>query len=161
MFTAIKNSILRFIDFFYSPFAKLMDIRTFRYLACGGSNVVIDTLIYFVSYNFILLRQAHSVMGIPFQAHILAFAMSFSVSFPIGFVLSKYIVFPESELKGRIQLFRYALLVGSCIILNVFFLKLFVEFLGWYPTPSKVITTGIVAVFSFFSQRKFTFKVQM
>jgi putative flippase GtrA len=73
-----------------------MDIRTFRYLACGGSNVVIDTLIYFVSYNFILLRQAHTVMGIPFQAHILAFAMSFSVSFPIGFVLSKYIVFPES-----------------------------------------------------------------
>lgn len=138
-----------------------MDIRTFRYLACGGGNVVLDTFIYFISYNFILLRQAHTLMGLTFQAHILAFAMSFSVSFPIGFVLSKYIVFPESELKGRVQLFRYALLVGSCIILNVFFLKLFVEYLGWYPTPSKVITTGIVAVFSFFSQRKFTFKVQM
>ena len=74
-----------------------MDIRTFRYLACGGSNVVLDTFIYFISYNFILLRQAHTLMGLTFQAHILAFAMSFSVSFPIGFVLSKYIVFPESE----------------------------------------------------------------
>ena len=86
--------------------------------------------------------------------------ISFSISFPIGFALSKYIVFPESNLKGRIQLFRYAVLVGMCIILNYVFLKLFVEVCHIFPTPSKILTTALVAIFSYISQRRFTFKVK-
>lgn len=57
-------------------------------------------------------------------------------------------------------MFRYALLVLTCIVLNYVFLKLFVEWCGLYPTPSKVLTTMIVAVFSYVSQRSFTFKVK-
>ncbi len=86
--------------------------------------------------------------------------ISFSISFPMGFALSKYLVFPESNLKGRVQLFRYALLVSMCILLNYVFLKFFVEWCHFYPTPSKVLTTAIVAVFSYISQRNFTFKVK-
>ena len=58
------------------------------------------------------------------------------------------------------QLFRYAVLVGMCIILNYVFLKMFVEVWNIYPTPSKILTTALVAVFSYISQRKFTFKVK-
>lgn len=98
-------------------------------------------------------------MGITVAPHIAAFLMSFSVSFPMGFALSKYVVFTESNLKGRVQLFRYAVLVSTCIMLNYVFLKLFVEYLHFFPTPSKALTTAIVAVFSYVSQRNFTFKV--
>jgi putative flippase GtrA len=52
------------------------------------------------------------------------------------------------------------MLVATCIVLNYIFLKLFVDGLGWYATPSKIVTTAIVAVFSYFSQRNFTFKVK-
>ena len=93
-------------------------------------------------------------------APIAAFMVSFSISFPSGFVLSKYIVFPESNLHGRIQLFRYAVLVASCILLNYLFIKFFVVICGMYPTPSKICTAGIVAVYSYISQRNFTFKVK-
>lgn len=86
--------------------------------------------------------------------------MSFCINFPTGFALSKYIVFTESNLKGRIQLFRYALLVGVCIVLNYVFIKLFVEICGFYPTPSYILTSVIVAVFSYVSQRNFSFKVK-
>lgn len=98
--------------------------------------------------------------GITIAPHIAAFIISFSFSFPIGFALAKYVVFQESNLKGRVQLFRYALLVSTCIVLNYVFLKIFVEQFEWYPTPSKVLTTIIVAVFSYISQRNFTFKVK-
>lgn len=91
--------------------------------------------------------------------HILALVIAFCTTFPIGFALSKYIVFPESGLKGRVQLFRYSLLVAMCIILNYGFMKLFVEVFHIYATPSKILTTGLVAIFSYVSQRKFTFKM--
>ncbi|MCB0695966.1 MAG: GtrA family protein [Chitinophagaceae bacterium] len=155
-----RDYILAFIDFFHKPFSKWINQTTFRYLACGGSNTVLDILIYFVSYNFILDKNPVHVLGITIAPHIAAFMISFTFSFPVGFALAKYVVFQESNLKGRIQLFRYALLVAMCIILNYVFLKLFVEQFGWYPTPSKVLTTILVALFSYVSQRNFTFKVK-
>jgi len=105
------------------------------------------------------------VAGLGIGRHIAAFLISFSISFPMGFAMSKYIVFPHSNLGGRVQLFRYALLVCMCILLNYAFLKFFVEWChfvtpGGDATPSKILTTALVAVFSFFSQRHFTFKVR-
>ena len=155
-----RDTILSVIDFFHKPFAGWIKKQTFRYLACGGSNTILDILIYFISYNFILDKQSVHLFSITISPHIAAFIISFSFSFPVGFALAKYVVFQESNLKGRIQLFRYALLVAMCIILNYVFLKLFVETFGWYPTPSKVITTILVALFSYVSQRNFTFKVK-
>lgn len=182
MLRAIRHIVLGIIDFFHKPFEKWIGKQTFRYLACGGSNTVSDILIYYITYHYIILEQHQPgaghilsnyigypyelpempvhVAGIAIAPHIFAFLVSFSISFPIGFALSKYIVFPESNLKGRVQLFRYAVLVGMCIILNYLFLKLFVDICHIYATPSKIITTALVAVFSYVSQRRFTFKMK-
>lgn len=161
MLNQVRHIILNIIDFFHKPFAKWINLQTFRYLACGGSNTVLDIFLYFISYNFILAKQPVHVQSLTISPYIAAFMMSFSVSFPSGFILSRYIVFPESTvMRKRVQILRYALLVGMCIILNYIFLKLFVEWCGFYPTPSKMLTTIIVAVFSYVAQRNFTFKVK-
>ena len=41
--------------------------------------------------------------------HIAAFLIVFPMTFTSGFLLAKYVTFTASELKGRIQLFRYGL----------------------------------------------------
>jgi putative flippase GtrA len=87
--------------------------------------------------------------------------MAFCITFPTGFFLSKYITFSQSDLRGRIQLFRYGITVLMCILLNYIFLKIFVEYFGWYPTLSKIITTLIVVVYSYFSQKYFTFRTNV
>jgi len=155
-----RRIILSFIDFFHPPFSRWINQQTFRYLACGGSNTMLDIIIYWFSYNYILDKQTVHIAGLHIAPHIFAFMISFSISFPLGFMLSKYLVFSESNLKGRVQLFRYAVLVSMCIVLNYVFLKLFVDGFGWYPTPSKILTTALVAIFSYVSQRNFTFKVK-
>ncbi|HRO42107.1 MAG TPA: GtrA family protein [Flavipsychrobacter sp.] len=160
MLFSARNIILTIIDFFHKPFARWIDQQTFRYLACGGSNTVLDIIIYFIAYNFVLDKTEVYTPFITISPHIAAFMMSFAISFPLGFALSKYVVFTESKLKGRVQLFRYAVLVSMCILLNYVFLKLFVEYFNFFPTPSKALTTAIVAVFSYISQRNFTFKVK-
>ena len=90
--------------------------------------------------------------------HIAAFLRVFPITFTSGFILAKYVTFNASELKGRIQLFRYGVTVSGSIILNYVFLKLFVEYLGWYATVSKGVTTVIVVIYSYISQRYFSFK---
>lgn len=155
-----RHIILSCIDFFYPPFRKFFPLQTFRYLACGGSNTLLDILLYYIAYNYVLHQQPVYTSWITIQPYTAAFMISFSISFPLGFALSKYIVFTESNLRGRIQLFRYAVLVGMCILLNYLFIKFFVEYCHFYPTPSKALTTALVAIFSFVTQRNFTFKVK-
>jgi len=135
-----------------------MDIKTFRYIACGGGNTLLDIVIYFLSYNFILNKSIVDLRYFSISPHIAAFIIAFMITFPTGFFLMRYIVFTDSILKGRVQLFRYFLLVFVCILLNYIFLKLFVEQLGFYPTVSKILTTVIVVSFSYLTQRFYTFK---
>lgn len=156
----VRNGILRIMDFFYPPFGRFMDKKTFHYAVCGGGNTLLSIIIYFISYNFIFKKQVFHLGILAFKPHIAAFLLSFIITFPIGFALSKYIVWRESTLKGRIQLFRYFLLVMVCVVLNYIFLKIFVEYCHIYPTVSQILTTAIVVVFSYISQKHFSFRTE-
>lgn len=150
--------ILSVIDFFYPMFRRFMPHQTFRYAACGGFNTSLDILIFFISYNFIFRKQVVYVGPVAISAHIAAFLSAFCITFPVGFYLSRYVVFSESTLRGRVQLTRYFFLVLACIGLNYTFLKLFIEQFHFYATVSKILTTFIVVGFSYFTQKHFTFK---
>lgn len=137
-----------------------MPINTFRYAACGGANVALDISLFFVLYNFVFKKQVVQLGFIAFQPHIAAFLFSFLITFPVGFLLSKYVVWTDSNIKGHVQLFRYFLIVLMNVLLNYIFIKLFVEYLHVYPTIAKLITTVIVIIFSYLSQKHYTFKVR-
>jgi putative flippase GtrA len=154
---SVKDLIESLIDWTYKPFGKVIPLETFRYAICGGANVSLDLILYFVTYNFILRKQ---IVHLPFMSispHIAAFMIVFPITFLTGFLLMKYITFNESQLRGRIQLFRYGITVLICILLNYLLLKFFVEYCGIYPTISKFLTTGVVTIYSYFSQKHFTF----
>jgi putative flippase GtrA len=130
-------------------------------MACGGGNMLLDILLFSCCYNFVFQKQAVQLGFIAFQAHTASFLTAFCITFPIGFLLSKYIVWTASNVKGRIQLFRYFVIVMLNLLFNIFFIKLLVEYFHFYPTISKITTTTISVVFSFLSSKHFTFKVKM
>jgi putative flippase GtrA len=156
----VRKGIFSVLDVFYPLFRRFMPIQTYHYAACGGSNTLMGLLIYFVSYNFILEKQVLYIGMLAFKPHMAALFISFLFTFPVGFYLSMYVVFQGSYLRRRVQLFRYFLVVLTCMVINYFCLKVFVENFGWYPTPSQLLTTVIVILFSYFSQRHFSFRLQ-
>lgn len=156
----MKQLIIDILAFFYKPFAKIMPFQTFRYLACGGGNTLLDIFLFFICYNFILNKEMVHLPFITVSPHIAAVLLAFFVSFPTGFLLNKYIVFSESNLRGRTQLVRYFILVGVCLLFNYVFMKIFVEYCRFYPTIAKILTTILVVCFSYITQKKFTFKVK-
>lgn len=159
LFYAFIRFIERVILWFYPPFRRFMPEQTFKYAATGGANTALDVFLYFIFYHFVLRKQIVELGFYAISPHIAAFIMSFIITFPIGFILAKYISFPGSFLRKRIQFFRYGLSVAGSVLLNYIFLKLFVESFGWYPTPSKIVTTLIAILFSYTAQKYFTFKV--
>ncbi|MDT8308777.1 MAG: GtrA family protein [Bacteroidales bacterium] len=142
----------------HKPFIRIIPDETFRYGVTGGLNTVLDIFLYFITYNFIIKKEVVDLGIVAFTPHIAAFLIVFPVTFFTGFLLAKYVTFTASILRGRKQLFRYALTVTGAIVLNYLLLKLFVEVFGIYPTPSKAIITIIVVIYSYMMQRYFSFR---
>jgi putative flippase GtrA len=154
----MQSLILNTIHFFYPPFKKLMPLQTFRYAACGGFNVVLGFLIFTLAFHYMQQQGTVMLADKEFEPYSIALAISSTCVFFVGFLLNKYVVFTTSNLKGRIQLFRYFLSFLSNLAINYVLLKLLVKFLGVYPVLAQIIVTAIVIVISYFTQQYFTFK---
>lgn len=157
---SIAKSLTKFIDLFYiAPLRRIMPLQTFRYGVCGGANLVLDWVLYFVLYNFILREQMLNLGFVVISAHIAAFIIEFPITFFTGFWLNRNIVFPGSQLKQFQQLKRYLLVVCGSILLNYICLKLFVEAAHIPAEIAKIITICITVVYSYIMQKHFTFKI--
>jgi len=152
--------MLPLIEFFYPPFRKIMSLQTFRYAACGGLNTFLGFVVYFISFKYILKEENLDLNFYAFKSHVAALFISFLFSFPFGFFLMKYVVFSDSDMKGRIQLFRYFMIYLFNLALNYILLKVLVEILHVYPVPAQILTTVAIVLFSYVAQRHFTFKIK-
>ena len=153
----LRNLCISIIDWVHQFFPKI-PTETFRYGATGGFNTLLDIFLYFICYNFILGKNNIDLYFIVVSPYIAAFLIVFPITFSTGFMFAKFITFTKSELRVRIQLFRYILSVLGAIALNYLFLKIFVEFFNMWPTIAKIFTTIIVVAYSYMVQRYFTFK---
>ena len=164
----LAKIITKIIDFFYPPFRHFMSEQLFRYAACGGGNLVLDWVLYFLIYNFVI---GHEIVNLQFEIlnhtfsqaitpHIATLCIVFPITLLTGFWLQKYVTFTGSNLRGIRQLGRYILIVFINLAINYFGLKLCVEILGWYPTPSKMFITIITVAVSYLGQKHFTFAKQ-
>ena len=152
----LAQIITKIIDFFYPPFRHFMSEQLFRYAACGGGNLVLDWVLYFLIYNFVI---GHEIVNLQFEILNHTFSQAI-ITLLTGFWLQKYVTFTGSNLRGIRQLGRYILIVFINLAINYFGLKLCVEILGWYPTPSKMFITLITVAVSYLGQKHFTFAKQ-
>lgn len=156
----MKHHLTGFIDLFYPPFRRLMPVQTFRYAACGGANTILGLAVYFISFHYIFTKENFDAGFMVFKPHNAALFVAGCISFCLGFLLNKYVVFTTSYLRGRVQLFRYFMSFFINLIINYFLLKLFVEVMHLEPFLSQVITTVIIVTFSYLTQKHFSFREQ-
>lgn len=154
----LTGIVVTFLDFFYPIVQKFLKKQTYYYLACGGGNTLFGFVLYYMCYHYLLHRENFDMGFYAMKPHIASFFFSFIITFPIGFWLSRHVVWSESYLKGRQQLFRHLVLVVVFVFMNYVLLKLFVEYFQWWPLPSQVITTIIIVICSYVAQKNYSFK---
>jgi putative flippase GtrA len=131
-------------------------------LIAAQTSINLGFVFFKVGYNKVantdvLLMQSDIIS---FKVHSFALSCSSTVVFFVGFLLNKYVVFTGSNLKGRVQLFRYLLSAISSFCINYFLLNALVLYLHFHPVLAQIIVTVVVVTISFFMQQYFTFKVK-
>jgi len=151
--------IQKVIDFVHPLVRRFIPVQLYRYGVTGSANVVFDWVLYFLVYNFVFKEKIVELGFISISPHIATLAIVFPITTLSGFLLQKYVTFTASDLKGRVQLIRYLMVVFANLIINYAGLKLFVDGFDFYPTPSKMLITIITVICSYIGQKKFTFKI--
>jgi putative flippase GtrA len=158
-FETIANAIRTVIDFFYHPFQKYMTLQFFRYGLIGTVNLLFDWVLYFLIYNFVLQHEMLNLGIVTLSSHIAAMTIKMPIVLLSGFLLQKYVTYSSSKLRGRIQLFRYTTVFFINLVINYIGLKILVDRLDFWPTPSNMIVSILTIFISYFSQKYYTFKM--
>jgi putative flippase GtrA len=156
--TKIGLWLQKMIDFTHPLFRRFMPIQVYRYGVCGASNIVFNWILYFLVYNFLFKNRLVGLGFVTLSPHIATLALIFPVTTFSGFLLQKYVTFTASDLRGRVQLIRYLMIVAANLLINYIGLKILVDGLNFYPTPSIMIITIITVICSYLGQKKYTFK---
>jgi len=154
----VQKLIITLLDIFYPIFKPFFNKQTYYYLACGGGNTLFALVLYYLIYNNLLHQEDLDLYIITFKAHMASLFLTTAITFPIGFYLTKFIVWSDSNLETKKQFFRHFAFLIFGTVLNYFLLKLFVEILEWWAMPSQILTTVIIVIFSYLTQKYISFK---
>ena len=157
--------IHKILDLFYPLVKRFLDKTTYYYAACGSGNLVLSWILFFIFFNVIFQKQDFVFSNLPFDlktttlsALTLSSLICACISFLIGFILMRYVVFTESQLRGRSQFLRYGLSAIITSTTNWGLLKILVLGLGIFPSIANVFASCVVVTISYLMQRKFSFK---
>ena len=154
----LADGIGCFIDLFYvAPFSRILSPRLFRYAVCGGGNMVLDLVWYFLIYHYIVAERFIDLGFVVVSPHVASLVVVFPITFLTGFWLNRNVVFDVAQYPRGGQLVRYALSVCGSIALNYICIKLFVEVCHIWPTPAKALTTIVSVMYSYMASRYFAF----
>jgi putative flippase GtrA len=156
----MKKKILKIIDSCYFIFKKIIPLKKYRYAVCGGSNLLLDITLYFISFQFLFDQQNLDLFIVVLSPHIASLFFVFPITFFVGFLLNRFIVFSESKLSFKTQFLRYLTVALIALLLSYICMKLLVDVFHFYPTPSRFITILITVIFSYIMQNKFSFKAE-
>ncbi len=156
----LAEAIIVAIDRLYvQPVRSLLPRQTFRYAVCGCMNyLLLDPLLYALIYNGVIAHRYIDCGFVVLSPHIAALGLVFPITFFVGFWLNRKVVFRFSPLRTHTQLIRYLFSVAGSAALTYAGLKFFVEVCGFWPTPSKVLTTGGVTIYSYLIAKYFSFR---
>ncbi len=155
----LAERVTRIVDFFYvKPLHKVISRQTFRYIICGGANMVFGQVLYFLIFHYVIMEQGADLGFLTITAENLAQIILIPPYILVGFWLQSNITFPDSPLTQKRRFGRYLIQNAGALVVDTLMINLFVRLLGIYPTVAKPMADLVTVLYSYLTARFFTFR---
>lgn len=130
----------------YWPYKKNVILEFFKFSLVGGIGTLVNIAILY------LLTEKAGVY------YIISAIFSFIVAMTNNFILNKIWTFKEKiKLDVGKKYLQFGLVSITALIVNLFFLYIFTEFLGIYYIISQILAIGIALIINFLGNKIWTF----
>ena len=139
---------------------NILDNKIVRYFFSAGIATVVDVTVYFLAFNFIYEKQdIHLFNLVTLSAPTGSLMLSYTCGLMTNFLITKYLVFTESDLRGIHQLARYVMVAMVILLLNYFFMSFLIKVLEWFPTIARIVSAITIGMLSFVIHKFYSFRV--
>jgi len=130
----------------YLPYKKSVIKEFFKFVFVGGIGTLINiAILYFLTEK----------VGIYYM---ISAIFSFVIAMTSNFILNKIWTFKENiKLEIRKKYSQFGLVSVIALLVNLFFLYIFTEFLGVYYIISQILAIGIALIINFLGNKIWTF----
>lgn len=139
---------------------KVVQSKLMRFFLSAGVGLIVDATVYFLVYNFFFHKEDLTIGGVTITGDVTSLVISFTCGVTTNFLITKYLVFTESELATYRQFLRFAIVAVVGFFANLLVLKLLVIYLQIYPPLARIIAACSLGIASYFIHRAFTFNIK-
>lgn len=139
---------------------SLWQQRAIRYFFAAATATIVDIIVFWLVFNKVLHQKNHVFLSLfEFKAPTVSLICGFSCGLITNFLITKFLVFNESESETRKQFLRFITVNIFVLIANYFFMWFLKEHLHLYATVSRAVSAVTIGVFSFTAHKLFSFKM--
>lgn len=140
--------------------SRLVQNKLFRYFISAGLATWVDIMVYFMAYNYLYQKTDISVFNLfTVSAATASLFLSYTMGLLTNFLMTRYLVFGDSELEFHKQLFRYVLVALLVLALNWVLMRVLIREFDWWPTLARATSALCIGLLSFVIHKTFSFRM--
>ncbi len=141
--------------------SRLFQNKLFRYFISAGLATWVDITVYFLAYNYLYQKSDIGIFNVyTISAATASLFLSYTMGLLTNFLITRYLVFNDSELEFHKQLFRYVLVAMLVLALNWVLMRLLIRELNWWPTLARAVSALGIGMLSFVIHKTFSFRMK-
>jgi putative flippase GtrA len=140
---------------------KLAKNQVLRFIFSAGMGFLVDVTVFYLLYHNFLVQPTYTILTFTFRNFTVSLAISFFLGVVVNFLITRYMVFHQSQSKPSKQFFRFVLVAIIGFFANWGVVKILIEVLGIYPPLARPIAALSLFFASFFIHKVFSFSLSL
>src|SRR5437762_7561982 len=112
---------------------KLVKNQVFRFIFSAGIGFLVDISVFYLLYHNLLSQHSYQMFSVTVRNSSLSLAISFFLGVLVNFLITKFLVFNESQSRSSKQFIRFISVAIIGFFANLAVVKFLIQEMGVYP----------------------------
>jgi len=140
---------------------RLVKNQVFRFVFSAGVGFLVDISVFYLLYHNLLSQHTYQVFSFTVRNFSLSLAISFFLGVIVNFLITKFLVFHESQSRSSKQFIRFVAVAIIGFFANLTVVKLLIQEMDVYPPYARVMAALSLFFASYFIHKVFSFSLSL
>jgi putative flippase GtrA len=138
---------------------KIAQNQIARFILSAGMGFLVDISVFYLLYHNLLVQKKYHFLNSDFRNSTVSLTISYAMGVIVNFLITKYLVFTESQTSATKQFFRFATVAIMGFFANLGIISVFIHFFHMYPPVARPLAALSLFVASYFVHKLFSFSL--
>jgi len=138
---------------------KIARNQVARFVISAGMGFLVDVTVFYLLYHNLLIQKKYHFFNSDFRNSTVSLTISYGMGVVVNFLITKYLVFTDSQTSAAKQFFRFATVAIIGFFANLGMISVFIHFFNMYPPVARPLAALSLFVASYFVHKFFSFSL--